>query len=123
MALLTRNAPAQRVYDRADTEDRLIEREHQANVVGRIVWLVAGAIIMLLAFRFILALLGANPDNSFANFIYTASHPFVVPFFNLFNYNYIDDGIGRFEIFTLIAILVYGTIAAGLARLATLNRP
>lgn len=99
-----------------------IERDHRANVAERVVWLIAGIILTLLAFRFVFALLGANPDNALASFIYNTSHPFVTPFFNLFNYNYIDNGIGRFEVFTLVAILVYGVIAAGIARLVSINR-
>jgi uncharacterized protein YggT (Ycf19 family) len=96
---------------------------HTANVAERIVWLITGLLIVLLAFRFVFALFGANPGNAFANFIYTASHPFVAPFFNLFKYNYINDGVGRFEFFTLIAIAVYAVIGAVIARVVTLNRP
>jgi hypothetical protein len=48
-----------------------------ASVLSQVIWLVAGVILLLLAFRFILSLLGANTANSFANFIYSASHPFV----------------------------------------------
>jgi Sec-independent protein secretion pathway component TatC len=123
MALLTRHAPYHRVRGERDTDEALVEREHTANVAERIVWLVAGIIIALLAFRFIFALLGANPGNGIVNFVYDTSHPFVAPFFNMFNYNFIDDGAGRFEIFTLIAIAVYGVIAWGLARLVSINRP
>jgi hypothetical protein len=98
-------------------------KAHTANVAERIVWLIAGTIETILALRFVFAMLGANPANSFAQFIYNVSHPFVAPFFNLFNYNYIDNGVGRVEIFTLIAILFYGLIAALIARLVSVNRP
>jgi hypothetical protein len=83
---------------------------------------VAGVILLLLAFRFVLALLGANPGNGFANFIYDTSHPFVAPFFNLFNFNQ-TLGTGRFELYTLIAMAVYAAIAWLLARLVTIGRP
>ena len=96
---------------------------HPANIAARIVWLIAGIIETILALRFIFALLGANPNNAFASFIYDVSRPFVAPFFNLFNYNYVDSGVGRFEIFTLVAMLVYGLIAALIARLVSINRP
>jgi hypothetical protein len=117
--------PTHRVQAVEDVDDDrdVVATARPASVAERIVWLIAGIIIALLAFRFVLALLGANPNNAFASFIYSASHPFVVPFFNLFNYNYINDGVGRFEIFTLIAMAVYAVIAAGIARLVTLNRP
>lgn len=92
-----------------------------ANLMARVVWYIAGVLTVLLAFRFVLALLGANPANAFANFIYTVSHPFVAPFFSLFGYN-LRYGVSRFETYTLVAILVYLVIAWGLAKLFTLKK-
>jgi len=92
-----------------------------ANLAARIIWYVAGVLLVLLAFRFALALLGANPANQFANFIYSASHPFVAPFFSLFGYN-LQYGVSRFETYTIVAMLVYAVIAWGLAKLSTLKR-
>ena len=93
---------------------------YRMNMAARIVYIVGGIIIALLALRFLLALLGANPNNEFANFIYTASHPFVSPFFGLFNF---DETLGRarFELETLIAIVVYGLLTALLARLVSIG--
>lgn len=91
------------------------------NMIARIIWYVADILLILLAFRFVLALLGANPSNPFANFIYDVSHPFVAPFFSLFGYN-LQYGVSRFEIFTLVAMLVYSVIAWGIARLFTIKR-
>ncbi len=96
--------------------------EHQQNVAERIVWYIAGILLVLLGFRFLLSLLGANKTNGFANFIYGASHPFVSPFFSLFKYNNIVYGVSRFEVYTLVAILFYALVAWGIARLLTLNR-
>jgi uncharacterized protein YggT (Ycf19 family) len=96
---------------------------HTANVAARIVWLLAAIIETLLLFRFVFAMFGANPANNLTQFIYSASRPFVAPFFNLFNYNYVDNGVGRIEIFTIVAMLVYGIIAAIIARLVSINRP
>ncbi|HSW36769.1 MAG TPA: YggT family protein [Candidatus Saccharimonadales bacterium] len=97
------------------------EAEHPINVAERVVWYVAGVLLFLLGFRFLLSLLGANPSNSFANFIYATSHPFVAPFFSLFNYNY-SNGVSHFEIYTLVAMLFYALVAWGIARLVTINR-
>jgi uncharacterized protein YggT (Ycf19 family) len=104
------------VRDDAATQD------HAQNVVARVIWFVAGVIIVLLAFRFLLSLLGANTTNGFANFIYSTSHPFVSPFFNLFSYNSYSYGVSRFEVYTLVAMLVYFVVAWGLVRLVTINR-
>jgi uncharacterized protein YggT (Ycf19 family) len=106
-----------------DDDTDYVASAHNANVAERIVWLIAGIILALLGLRFVFALFGANPNNGLAQFVYNASHPFVVPFFNLFNYNYVDNGVGRIEIFTLVAILVYGLIASLIARLVSINRP
>ncbi len=103
-------------------EERVATREPKENTVARIIWFIAGVLLVILAFRFVFALLGANPNNGFANFIYSISHPFVSPFFNLFGYN-LHYGVSRFETFTLVAMAIYALVAWGLARLATINRP
>jgi uncharacterized protein YggT (Ycf19 family) len=93
-----------------------------STLAARIIWYIAGVLLILLAFRFVLALLGANPNNGFANFIYSVSHPFVAPFFGLFGYN-LRYGVSRFETYTLVAMAVYAVVAWGLARLATIEQP
>ena len=98
------------------------DSEHQRNVAERIVWFVAGIILVLLAFRFLLSLLGANPTNGLADFVYTTSEPFVAPFFSLFNYDNYTYGASRFEMYTLVAALFYVVLAWGIAKLVTLNR-
>lgn len=105
------------VEDRPVTTERA---EYRMNVAARIVYFIGGVIIALLAIRFLLVLFGANPSSGFADFIYTCSHPFVVPFFGLFSY---DErlGVGRFEYETLIAIVVYAILMGILARLVTIG--
>jgi uncharacterized protein YggT (Ycf19 family) len=101
--------------------DGAAETDHRQNVAERVIWFIAGVLLVLLGFRFLLSLLGANQSNGFANFIYSASHPFVSPFFSLFSYN-TSYGVSRFEIYTLVAMAVYAVIAWGLAKAVTLNR-
>ncbi|MDB5168949.1 MAG: hypothetical protein JWO41_305 [Candidatus Saccharibacteria bacterium] len=111
----TRTAKSTRVIDEdpATNVGYVAEREP---IAERIVWFIASVLLILLAFRFTLALLGANPNNAFANFIYTVSHPFVAPFFNLFGYN-LQYGVSRFETYTLVAMAVYAVVAFLLSRL------
>jgi uncharacterized protein YggT (Ycf19 family) len=97
------------------------DSDHRYNFASRIVWFIAGILLILLGFRFVLALLGANTTNSFANFIYKCSHPFVSPFFSLFSYKQ-NYGVSHFEIYTLVAIVVYAIIAWGIVKLFTLNQ-
>jgi uncharacterized protein YggT (Ycf19 family) len=110
------------VVDEPATTDVVADPNYGINVVSRIIWFVAGVILLLLAFRFALSLLGANTTNSFAQFIYNTSHPFVAPFFGLFNYNNIQYGISRFEVYTLIAMAVYAAVAWVLSALANIGR-
>lgn len=106
-----------------DVGDNAPAMTNQAVTIARAIWFLAGLLLLLLAFRFILALLGANPANGFANFIYTVSHPFVEPFFTLFRYN-LQYGVSRFEVFTLVAMAVYAAIAWALSSLVALaSRP
>jgi hypothetical protein len=92
-------------------------------IAARIVWWIAGVIIAFLAFRFLLALLGANQGNALAKFIFDVSHPFVAPFFGLFSYSNYVYGVSRFEVYTLVAIVFYAVVAWGIARLLTINHP
>lgn len=94
--------------------------EHRMTVAERVIYLLGGILIALLAIRFLLSLLGANRGSGFADFIYTVTHPFVSPFFGLFNYRE-QFGVSRFEFETLIAIVVYAIIMAILARLVTIG--
>ncbi|HEY1248103.1 MAG TPA: hypothetical protein VGE97_03865, partial [Nitrososphaera sp.] len=88
-------------------------------ILARVIWFIASVILILLAFRFLFSLLGANRSNSIADFVYSTSHPFVAPFFGLFHYNVIDYGVSRFEVYTVVAMLVYAAIAAILVYLVT----
>ena len=114
------------IYKEVQTEGQVVEpvttnkAEYRMNVAARVIYFIGGVLLALLGIRFVLALLGANPANAFANFIYTTSHPFVSPFFGLFNF---DESLGRsrFEFSTLIAIVVYAIVMALLARLVTIG--
>ena len=97
-------------------------REPESFVAARVVWYIAGVITTLLALRFVLALLGANKGNGFVDFIYNVSHPFAAPFFGIFNYQ-TQYGVSKFELSTLVAIVVYLLVAWGLARLVTIRHP
>jgi uncharacterized protein YggT (Ycf19 family) len=113
----TRDADTGEVYDTVQDPQTV----HKQNVAARVIWFIAGVILTLLAFRFLLSLLGANESNGFADFIYTTSRPFVEPFFGLFNYDF-EAGKASFEASTLVAMAVYAVIAMGLARLVTITR-
>jgi hypothetical protein len=89
---------------------------YHTNVMARVVYTILGIINGILAIRFVLVLLGANPANAFANLIYTLSRPLVAPFIGLFNYQP-QYGVVRFEFETLIAMAVYTLLAWIIIRL------
>ena len=89
-------------------------------VAQRIVWYIVGVIIALLALRLILQLLGANEGNGFVDFIYGLSGVFAAPFFGMFSYEP-SYGVSYFEISTLVAIVIYGLVGWGVAKLFTLG--
>lgn len=86
----------------------------------QIVWYVLGVLEALLAFRFILKLLGANPEAGFTSFIYGVTHIFVVPFLNVFRIVSVQGAV--FEWTTLLAMLVYWLIAIGIIKLFLMGR-
>jgi hypothetical protein len=109
------------VDDRATTTE-VTPVVARPSIISQIIWFVAGVILLLLGFRFVLSLLGANTSNGFAQFIYNTSHPFVTPFFGLFHYNNIQYGVSRFEVYTLVAMAVYAAVAWILSYLANIGR-
>lgn len=86
----------------------------------QIVWYLLGLIEVLLLFRFVLKLLGANPAAGFSGFIYGASHVFVAPFLNVFRIAQVNTSI--FEWATLLAMLVYWVIAIAIIKLFLMGK-
>lgn len=91
----------------------------ETNILARVISLIGGIIMAILAMRFVLSLLGANRGNPFADFIYSFSYPFVAPFFGLFNYQP-QFGVVRFEYETLFAIVFWAFVTWVILKLATI---
>jgi len=119
--IVKKEGPMARVYREVTNVPDADIPERGTTIFAQIVYLIGGFIVTVLAIRFLFSLLGANRGNGIADFIYDASQPFVSPFFGLFNYTP-QFGIARFEFETLVAILFYGLITAGLVSLLTLGR-
>ncbi|MFA6603368.1 MAG: YggT family protein [Patescibacteria group bacterium] len=86
----------------------------------QIVWYIFGAIEVLLAFRFVLKLLGANPLAGFTSFIYGATYVFAAPFLKVFRISTVADNI--FEWTTLLAMFVYWVLAVGIIKLLLIGK-
>jgi hypothetical protein len=85
------------------------------------VWYILGLIEVLLAFRFVLKLLGANPAAGFTQFIYSLSYIFATPFLSVFRSSQIVSG-SIFEWTTLLAMFVYWMVAVAIIKLFLMSK-
>lgn len=86
----------------------------------QIVWYLLGLIEALLAFRFILKILGANPNAGFSNFIYNITYPIAAPFLSVFNVSEVQGIV--LEWTTLLSMLVYFFIAWAIVKLFLMTK-
>lgn len=104
----------------AERESRVVTTDpHGENRMGaarlvQAVTLVFGVIIALVAIRFVLLALGANPDAGFTSFIYSVTGPLVRPFEGIFGAP--DTGNTVIDVASLVAIVVYALISWVVAR-------
>jgi len=87
----------------------------------QIIWYILGVIEVVLAFRVILKLLGANTFSGFTSFIYAVSNPFALPFAGILGTTVSSSYV--FEWSTLIAMAVYAVVAYGIVALFQLVKP
>lgn len=122
---ITRTPRRERDSDSIDQE--VVSEQHEvrpssASRNQQIIYTVYGVIAVLLLLRFIFALLGANPANALAHFIYAVTNPLVSPFRNLFGPVAASYKGSAFELYTLIAVSIYGLLAALIVRMITVDR-
>lgn len=86
----------------------------------QVVWYLLGLIEVLLAFRLVLKLLGANAGAGFTDFVYTVTAPLVAPFLSVFRVSKVEGSV--FEWTTILAMFVYWVIAWGLITLFVMGR-
>ena len=91
--------------------DVAAERRMEKFQINRIIWNFLAFLEILLAFRFVLRLIGANPDSGFAMIMYGITGLFVWPFNGLIA-TPTSGGISL-ELTTLIAMGVYALILWG----------
>lgn len=87
----------------------------------QVVWYILGVLEALLAIRFALKLLGANPNAGFTNLIYSVTYPFAAPFLGVFQSSRPVAG-SVFEWTTLLAMLVYWLLAIAIIRIFLMSR-
>ena len=86
----------------------------------QIVWYFISLLEVLLAFRFLLKLTGANAGAGFTSFIYNFSWPFTTPFLAVFPRTIVQGSV--FEWTTLLAMLVYWMGALAIVHLFLMSK-
>jgi uncharacterized protein YggT (Ycf19 family) len=90
-------------------------------VVARIVYWVFGVIEAIVAMRFALRLLGANPAAQFTKFVYQLSTALIAPFLAVFPTPRVQGA--AFDWSALLAMAVYALVAWGIVALIYAARP
>lgn len=96
--------------ERLRREERRVAQAQRVTVADKFiqtVYYLVGALELLLGLRFLLRLTAANQDNTFANFIYGLSNPFVSPFSTLFVSPTFNGSRNIFDINLLVAMVAY----------------
>jgi uncharacterized membrane protein len=93
--------------------DVAAERRMRFYQVNRILWSMLAFLEILLAFRFVLRMIAANPNSGFAMLMYGITGVFVAPFNGLVTTP--TSGGSSLEVTTLIAMAVYALIFWGIA--------
>jgi len=99
-------------------------QDNESFTAKRVVFYILGVLEVLLVFRLVFKLLGANPNSGFASFIYSISQVFLVPFTTIFR-SAATEGIETKAILepgTIIAMIVYALIAWGIVKLLIVIR-
>ncbi len=124
------NVPEQVVTKTTTVEPPLVRTEHPQKVFEKkkaifrthqVIWYILAVIEVLLGFRMLLQVLGANPTSGFTNLVYALSNPFALPFRGILPFD--TSGGSIFEWSTIIAAIVYLVIAYGIIYLLQILKP
>ena len=94
-----------------------------SQTVEYLIYFLFGALEVLLAFRLILKLMGANISSAFVGLIYGLTGIFILPFEGIFRRGYAQGVETRsiLEPSTLVAIIVYAFLAWGVVKLIRIS--
>lgn len=112
----------ERVETSPETTTTTVPNPPPGLILVRVIHILEAILLVLLAFRFVFALLGANSGNPFVNFIYAVSWPFVYPFVGIFGYT-AQTATVHLELYTLVAMAVWALVAWVLVRVVSIRRP
>ena len=106
---------------KGEAPQKVYEKKKTIFRFNQIIWYVLGLIEVLLVFRFVLKLLGANPFVGFTSLIYSITAPLIIPFNGIFGASV--TGTSLVEWSTIIAAIVYLFVAWGLVYLLNIIYP
>lgn len=107
------------VNDRSIADNSIEDKASSFQTIEYLVYFLFGFLEILLAFRLLLKLMGANTESAFVSFIYGLTGIFILPFEGIFRRGF-TQGIETTSVFepaTLVAILVYAVLAWGVVKL------
>ena len=111
------------VTQTSDTPVVVVPKQPSASsTVAYFIYFLFGVLEILLAFRLVFKLAGANPVSPFVSMIYAISKPFILPFEGIFHRGY-TQGVETASILepsTLVAIVVYAILAWGIVKLISI---
>lgn len=115
-----------------DTRETVTTRENNVNPAKReatgpqtiayLIYFLFGVLEILLAFRFVLKLLGASLSSGFVSSIYDISSIFILPFEGIFRTG-TTQGVETTSVLepaTLVAMIVYAVLAWGVVKLISI---
>jgi hypothetical protein len=106
---------------KGEAPQKVYEKKKNIFRFNQVIWYILGFIEVLLVFRTILKILGANQFAGFASLIYALTTPLVAPFNGILGVSV--TGASVIEWSTIIAAIVYLCIAGGLVYLLDLIYP
>ncbi len=104
--------------------DEVGKRNNVKTKAKKVVYYLLGVLEVLFAFRFVMKLLGANPESTFVSIIYSISDVFLFPFTAIFR-TASTTGIETkavLEPSTLIGMVVYALVAWGIVKIIDISR-
>ncbi len=107
------------VSEKTHVSSSAADKQQIVGISTNAVFYIAGVIEVLLMFRFILKILGANPSSGFVSFIYSISGLFEAPFRGIFR-STATQGIETTSVLepsTVVALFVYAVVALGVIQL------
>ena len=106
---------------RGEAPQKVYEKKKAIFRFNQIIWYVLGLIEVLLIFRLVLKVLGANSYVGFTSFIYSLTAPLAAPFNGIFGITIAGNSLIEWS--TIIAAIVYFFIAWGLVYLLNIIYP